>query len=406
MMYLPLANILHHKLRSFLAAMGIGIGICMLITLTGLARGSLNEVADRWESVNADLIVLPSGWGEQVSTKSGSGLSDGFAGVIARKFADQVESIVPVFLWRISLAGQDQMTAGIDAADWATLTGDRPLTAGRMCDPDGRASQWLAGKILSAPAEGEQILDLSAADLGHPDHNCLELVIDERLAKAGGYSLGQIVRAANHDWRIVGIAPEGVITRVFMPRRTAQFLFASGDVSRSTLMFVKLKPGAGDLGVIARRMRDQTKLDVLAVAEYRGMLTRSFGIMFVYVNMVNVVALIIAFLFIMVILYTMVLQRTRDIAILKANGASNGFLIRQVVAESILLTAMGVGLGIALSFLSAWIIQAYRPLLTVVIEPERIGWAVAAAGVGALASSLYPAWRATRVDMAAALSLE
>ena len=145
MMYLPLANILHHKLPSFLAALGIGIGICMLITLTGLARGSLNEVADRWESVNADLIVLPSGWGEQVSTKSGSGLSDGFADVIARKFADQVESIVPVFLWRISLGGQDQMTAGIDPADWATLTGERPLTAGRLCDPNGRASQWLAG---------------------------------------------------------------------------------------------------------------------------------------------------------------------------------------------------------------------------------------------------------------------
>ena len=41
MAYLPLANILHHKLRSALSATGIGIAIAMLITLGGLARGSL-----------------------------------------------------------------------------------------------------------------------------------------------------------------------------------------------------------------------------------------------------------------------------------------------------------------------------------------------------------------------------
>jgi len=56
-MNLPLANILHHTLRSTLSALGIGIGICMLVTLSGLARGTLYEVADRWEQVRADLIA-------------------------------------------------------------------------------------------------------------------------------------------------------------------------------------------------------------------------------------------------------------------------------------------------------------------------------------------------------------
>ena len=47
MTYLPLANILHHKLRSVMSALGIGIGICMLVTLSGLARGSLFEITLR-----------------------------------------------------------------------------------------------------------------------------------------------------------------------------------------------------------------------------------------------------------------------------------------------------------------------------------------------------------------------
>ena len=50
MAYLPLANIMHHKLRSALSALGIGIGICMLVTLSGLARGSVYEIAERWEA--------------------------------------------------------------------------------------------------------------------------------------------------------------------------------------------------------------------------------------------------------------------------------------------------------------------------------------------------------------------
>ena len=84
MAYLPLANILHHPLRSLLSAMGIGIGICMLVTLTGLSRGSLYEIADRWESVDADLIVFPRGWGDSATAKSGVGLkqhADGAGGV-------------------------------------------------------------------------------------------------------------------------------------------------------------------------------------------------------------------------------------------------------------------------------------------------------------------------------------
>ena len=97
MAYLPLANILHHKLRSVLSALGIGVGICMLVTLSGLARGSLGEIADRWESVDADLIAYPNGL--DVTTISGPLLSDG----VARKFLehkDLVADVVPVLLCR------------------------------------------------------------------------------------------------------------------------------------------------------------------------------------------------------------------------------------------------------------------------------------------------------------------
>ncbi len=405
MAYLPLANILHHKLRSALSALGIGIGICMLVTLSGLSRGSLSEIADRWESVDADLIVMPRGWGENASDKSGSALPDRYAERILAEHGDIVRRVVPVFTWPMKFAGQDQMTVGVDSEKWATLAGGRELVSGRLCDPSSRFARWLTDKLLAQPDNADGILELTQQDLADPSHNGLELVIDTRLAKAGRLKLGQTVRAANHDWTVVGIVRAGAMSRVFMPRRTAQYLFGNGDVTKSTLMFVKLADGV-DVGPAARAIAATTGQDVVPLARYRGMLVEKFGIMFVYVDVVNVVALVIAFLFIMVTLYTMVLQRTREIAILKSSGASNFFLLRQVLAESMLLTVAGAAAGVAMSFAAAWLIEAARPLLTVTITWRWIAISAGAALLGAVVAAVYPAWQATRVDVCEALTLE
>jgi hypothetical protein len=412
MAHLPLANIAHYKLRSVLSALGIGIGICMLITLSGLARGSLYEVADRWEGVDADLIAYPRIWGDNITTLSGVGLPDSEAADIVGTDPGLAERVVPAFLWRLRLAGQDHVVAGVDSdpAQWRVLTGGRGCVRGRWCDEGGRAADWLLATLLgptgdgaeeAAPAEAltEEFLRDGLAERGG-----FELVIDSRLAEAGGYRVGQSVRAAEHDWKIVGIVPAGALARAFMPRRTAQLLFGGGNVKMSTLMFVKLRAGA-DAARAAGRLRTLGR-EVVPIGQYRRMLRQQFGMMFRYVDMVNAVALAIAFLFIMITLYTMVLQRTRAIAMLKACGAGRGFIVRQVLGESAILTGAGTAAGIALSFLAAWGIRTFRPLLTVTITWEWIAVAVAAAAAGAVVSALYPAWRATRVDVAAALTLE
>lgn len=402
---LPVANILHHKLRSALSALGIGIAVCMLVTLAGLSRGSLGEIADRWESVNAHLIVFPRGWGENASDKSGSALPDRYAERILQAHGDIVRRVVPVFTWQIRLAGQDQTAVGVDSDQWQHLTGGRGLLEGRLFDPLQRFTRWLHQTLLTAGGGDGELLELTEKDLSDPDHDGLELVIDSRLARAGGYHLGQSVETANHRWRIVGIAPAGVMARVFLPRATAQYLFGSGDITRSTLMFVKLSQHA-DIGPAARALAATTGQDVVPLTRYRGMLMEKFGIMFVYVDAVNVIALIIAFLFIMVTLYTMVLQRTREIAILKSCGASDALLLRQVLAESLLLTGAGLAAGVAMSFLAAGSIHTLRPLLTVTITWQWVAIAAVAAAAGAIVAGAYPAWRATRVDVGEALTLE
>jgi len=404
MVYLPLANVLHHKLRSALAALGIAIGIGMLVTLSGLARGSLAEVAERWEAVDADLIAYPDVWGRNITTLAGVAISDTHAEKMRREYPDLVQAVVPVFLWQMRLAGQDQLVAGVDPDHWSMLAGGETISRGRLFDPHGDFSRWIVRRLSEPPEEGESLVDVSAGELAEPGHCGLEIVMDSRLAAAGGYEVGRRVRAANHDWTIVGIVPTGGMARAYIPRRTAQFLFAGADLSKSTLLFIKLRRGL-ELKPALRRLR-YPGLQVAPLRQYRRMLEEKFAVMFRYVDAVNAVTLIVAFLFIMNTLYVMVLQRRRDIAILKSCGASEGFILRQVWGESALLTAAGAMVGIGGSFLAAWVIEAARPLLTVQISALWIGIAVVVAAAGATLSALYPAWRATRVDMAEVLAWE
>jgi len=348
-------------------------------------------------------MLLPRGLRGDSATISGSQLPDKLAHILREEHAGIVDCVVPVFLWQVPMAGQDHVAAGVDPEQWHVLSGRPDVTDGRLFDPDGNFAEWIDEQLLGPGGNGK-LLDLSPAQLGQPDHNGLELVIDSRLAGAGGYKCGQIIHMVEHDWTIVGIVPAGGMTRIYMPRRTAQYL-AGGNILRSTLMFIKLAPGV-KLGPAARAISASTRADAVPLADHRGQLAAKFDMMFVYVDLVNVIAMGIAFLFIMVMLYAMVLERTRDIAILKANGASGGFLLRQVVGESMIMTAIGTAAGIALSFVTAWLVEVFRPLLTVRITGQWIATAVGIAGVGAVASAIYPAWRATRVDMIEALTLE
>lgn len=405
--YLPLANIMHHKSRSLLCAGGIGIATCMLVALTGLSRGSLYEIAERMESVDAELIVVPPGTSSSIPTLSGIKLHEKIAPRIENDFPDLVRRAVPAFIYTMKLAGQDQRVIAVSPNDWGTFSRDHEIVEGRLFDPENRFGTWLE-QFKTAPADDDEVFELTPADLSDPAHDGMEIVIDQRLADAGGYRCGQTVTASNHEWTITGIVETGVTTRIFMPLRTAQELFGIGDITKCTMIFVKLNPLPAGMteSRAAEKIGRAYDLDVMPMKQYRGFLEQKFGILFTYVDAVNIIALSIAFLFVTSTLYTMVLQQRREIAILKSCGAGPAFLISQVVAESIMITGTGAAAGIGGSFAAGWAIETVKPLLTVDISMTWIVTALAAALLGALLSAIYPAWQALRTDMVEAMRYE
>jgi putative ABC transport system permease protein len=100
-----------------------------------------------------------------------------------------------------------------------------------------------------------------------------------------------------------------------------------------------------------------------------------------------------------------VTQRTREIGVRRAFGARRWQIMREVVAESTLVALVGGAVGTGLT--AAAVGTLSRSLsIDVVVEPSTLGWAILASGASGLVAGYYPARRATRIDVIAAVRAE
>ncbi|MCP4248386.1 MAG: ABC transporter permease [bacterium] len=399
MLALPFANLMHHKLRSFLCAAAVGIGVAMMVVQLSLSHGMLDEVASRMQSVDAELIVLPEN--ANVIFQGGAIFSDRYRDIIESTELDGrplATKAIPAFLDTIRLGGQQQRVFGIDPDDMPNFLGSRRVIAGELF-PGGSAfkhyTEALRGDRRRYDPEAVEPARLSAG---------CELVIDSRLARAGGYVVGDRTTIYDHEFRIVGIVESGVAGRVFAPIQTLRHIL-NGGVPWSSMFFVKL----ADAG------RGEEAADVLAAAlhtkvelktSYGRLLADSFQQIYLYINSASTVALVVCFLFVMLTMYTLILQRTREIGILKSLGASRRYLLSIAVAESVMICLSGTAMGIGLSYLAGWTIETLMPLATVRIELRWVAAAVVVGLIGGAASACYPGYRAARLDPAVALAYE
>jgi putative ABC transport system permease protein len=116
--------------------------------------------------------------------------------------------------------------------------------------------------------------------------------------------------------------------------------------------------------------------------------------------------IVVSFLVVLLNMHTMVMERTREIGILKALGFSRLDVVKMLLGETLILASMGTGLGIALTFLTQAILKQTNPGLTILISPT---WLFSAAGLalaGAASGAVYPALRAASYDPVVALAYE
>ena len=126
-----------------------------------------------------------------------------------------------------------------------------------------------------------------------------------------------------------------------------------------------------------------------------------------FIGVVIGIAVSVGFIVVTLAMYTAVLERTREIGILKALGGSSGYILNLLFREMLLIAIIGSVLGIIMTYGTKWLMKHAVPAS--LTQETMYSWWPMAAGfsvIGALSGAIFPAWKAVKQDVIQALSYE
>ncbi len=361
------ANLVHRPIRSLISIVAIALEVTLILLIVGLCYGIMNDSKNRTAGIGADVIVQPPG-SSFLAGISGAPVSVKVADVL--RGMPHVKVVSPV-IWQISTGGGLEVIDGIDIASFEAL---------------GGPFQYLKG----GPFQGSD-----------------DALVDDYIARQRHVKVGDSMEILNHAFRISGIVENGRGARKFIPMTTLQELIGAKD--KASVFYVKLDDPANADAVVAevKKQPGMEKYSVLSTPDYLSMMTPSHLPGFrPFIGVVIGVSLVIGFLVIFQAMYTAVMERTREIGILKSMGASKAYIVNVILRETIVLAIAGIAVGIAVSLAARIGIQSRWPLVHIDKSFDWIMWATLIAIVGASLGALYPAFKAAQKDPIDALAYE
>ena len=360
-------NLVHRPIRSLISIVAVALEVTLILLIVGLSLGILNDSRQRQAGIGADVIVLPPGssfiWGLSSAT-----MSTKVGDVLAK--LPHVEVVAPV-VTQISTAGSLEVIAGIDLPSYERLSG---------------GFHYLKGGPFQGPNDA---------------------LVDDLFAQAKHAKIGDTIEILNNDFRIAGIVAQGKGARKFLPISTLQDLMGAKD--KTSIFYLKLDSPANAETVVQeiKNVPGMEKYVATPMVTYLSMMTpSSYPGLRTFINVVIGISVVIGFIVIFQAMYTAVMERTREIGVLKSLGASKLYIVNVVLRETVLLAICGIVVGILVSLGARAVLAQKLPLLRVIVTG---GWILRATGIavaGAIVGALYPAFKAAQKDPIDALAYE
>jgi len=358
-------NVRFRPVRTLLSILLIAVPVTLILTLVGMTRGFLEGSEKRAEGVGFDILFRPKNT-SLMSSMSGAPLPEAFVTQLAKEPHVVATTGVVTQL----LGGAFDTVFGIDQAAFEHLSG--PFV-------------FLEGRGLQGP--DDMILDKYYADQRH-------------------VHAGQKIQVLNRSWNIVGIVEPGKLSHLFIELKVLQDLISSSN--KVSQIYIKLDDPKNVPMVMDQLRAKYEGYPVYSMKDLQSYYTvDNIPLLKSFTNTVLGIGVLIGFAVVSLSMYMAVLQRTREIGILKSLGASKGFVMGMVLAEAFALGFGGTIAGIALSFGSRWVMNTLMPAsLPQAIVPSWWPVAGAIAVGGALLGALYPGMLAVRQDPIEALAYE
>lgn len=369
---LILANLAQRPLRSIISIFAVAIEVVMILSIVAVFMGMLHSSTQRTNGIGADVMLLPS----NASLFGGvGGASMPINDAIALRRLPHVSVVAPV-IQHLSTSHNVEVVYGID---YDTFNELKPFV-------------FVAGGKFQGPEDA--IVDNVFAGQRNP-------------ATGKPYAVGDTVQILDHPFRISGIVEEGKGGRKLIPIETMGELV--GAEEHASIFYIKCDSPVNAEMVMEeiRSTRGFGNNTMTTVDSWLNQMTPDklpgFNLA---LTVVTTIAVIIGFLVILQSMYTAVLERTREIGILKSMGASKAAIVAMILRETGLLAVAGVVVGIAGTFGVQALLAVKFPTFAFEITGAWIGYGALIAFGGAICGALYPAWTAARKDPIDALAYE
>jgi putative ABC transport system permease protein len=361
------ANLLHRPIRSIISVLAVAIEVVMILSIVAIFMGMLNDQKTRNNGIGADLMMRPSNSSVFLGV-SGAPMSAKLVDVLRR--LPHVAVASPV-IQKFNATPKIEILYGIEYPSFDAL----------------KSFVFVSGGPFQGPNDA---------------------IIDDIAANAdGGHHVGEPISILGRSFRIAGIVEHGKGGRKLLPIDTMGDLM--GDEGKASLFYIRCDDPANENAVIQEihATRGLEDYPVETIDEWLGEMTPSkipgFNLA---LKVVITIAIIVGILVIFQTMYTAVLERTRELGILKSMGASKTTIVGVVLRECLALAIVGVLVGIAATFGVREFLDLRFPGFSFELTTAWIGRGALIALGSSICGALYPAWIAASKDPIDALAYE
>jgi len=385
-----------NKVRTALTSLGITIGVLSVVMLIALGLGLKNYIQGQFENLGTNLIFVFPGSG--FSGEGGGGaasIGPGFAGgakfdekdVTSLRRVSGVSLVVPVFMKSAVIESEGEKQFGY-------IMG---------INDDGF-------KLMNIEPEFGELFTKSDIQASSKV-GVLGNVIATNLFSTTSNAVGKTVRFENQRFKVIGVAKkkgdQEMDGAIFIPYKTTY----GGLNPDKTFWSIYLGVKSDDMVSIAKTKAENALLDrydeddfaVTEQAELLNTINQIFSIINSVLIAIGSISLLVGGIGIMNIMFATVTERTKEVGIRRAVGATQNDILKQFLTESVLLSLFGGALGLILAILIILIVRIFFPvslnLLAVLIS------LVVSSAIG-IFFGVFPARRAAKLPPIEAIRYE
>ncbi|MEM8911507.1 MAG: ABC transporter permease [Planctomycetota bacterium] len=365
-MTMAMRNIFRRRLRSSLTLVAVGLAVCAVVSLVGIATGFKDTFMNFYQGAGVDLLVVRSGSARRLTSTLDESLGDRIAEI--EGVADVIPGLADVVsfpeegLYVVPVSGLEPETQVFDAME--------PISGRRL---------------LKSDVKGVMVGVTLAGSLGKDTGDMLEIVEDESFEIVGVFESfnvlqnGSLVVATEQLQRLMG--REGEVSGFS--------IIATDSTDTDLLDSIAAQVEAMENEIKVRPTQDHVEsLSEIQMAVAMAWLTSTVATLIGAVGVLNT-------------MFMSIQERTLEIGLLRAVGWTRARVVGMILVEAIMLSLIGAIIGIVVSFVLVKLLTqmpAVNGLIEGKISPWVVGQGILIALVVGFLGGLLPAFTASRLS--------